>query len=331
MSAVYELAGVTVDHGPKRVLHIERLAIAAGSTTALIGPNGAGKSTLLRVLAFLQPPSAGRVRYAGQPVTRAGLTPLRRRVGLVPQNPYLLRQSVRRNVELGLKLRGVPRAERTARVAAVLDELGLAALATRPSHALSGGELQRVALARVLVLAPDVLLLDEPFTHLDPRATEEMERLIGDLAARRTRTVVFASHDELRARALSHEVLSVLDGRIGPASLVNLFQGTYHAAQRLFDTGRVRLHLADHVGAASRVAIDPAHVVVSPARLESSMRNCFPGRVVGLSERGGEVQVSVLAGERFHALVTHEALQAHHTTLGSEVWVSFKSNAIHVV
>ncbi len=331
MNPAYALDGVTVHHGTKQVLHVERLAIEAGSVTALVGPNGAGKSTLLRVLAFLQPPSAGSVRYAGERPTRASVTALRRRVGLVPQNPYLLRQSVHGNVELGLKLRGVARPERLARVARVLGELGLATLAQRPAHALSGGEQQRVALARVLALAPEVLLLDEPFTHLDPRAAQEMERIIAELADRRTRTVVFASHDELRARALSHQILSLVNGRIGPASLVNLFHGAYDLPHRLFDTGRLQLHLADHIDAATRVAIDPAHVVLSPARLESSMRNCFPGRVVELSERGGEVQVGVAAGERFHALITHEALQAQGITLGAEVWVSFKSNAIQVL
>ena len=327
-TVAWELRQVVIGYGGPPLLSIDDLRIETGSVTAIVGRNGAGKSTLLRTLALQSPPRSGELRFAGELVTAAGMVALRRRVGLLPQSPYLLHGTVYANVELGLRLRGVSRSARGTAVVAMLDRLGLAHLARRDARELSGGEAQKVALARVLVFEPEVLIFDEPFTHLDADVSNAFSNFIAACGAARTPTVLFSSHDELRAQALASRVLGIADGKLGPAALVNVYAGQLDARQHLFDTGRLRVHVGEQVQAASRIAIDPAAVVLSPARLASSMRNCFAGRVVGLAERGDGVLVTVDAAERVLAVVSHAALRDAPLVIGATVWVSFKSAAV---
>ncbi|MCC7410496.1 MAG: ABC transporter ATP-binding protein [Gammaproteobacteria bacterium] len=330
MSTAYSLQGVDFAYAAAPALTIERLDIAAGAITAVLGGNGAGKSTLLRLLAFLDPPAHGTLLYFGTPVHAHDLPRRRRQVGFVPQDPYLLHGTVSSNVEIGLELRGTATSERRARVADALELLALGPLANRPARALSGGEAQRVALARVLVLEPEVLLLDEPFTHLDRAGHELVQDLLVRIAEHRSQTVVLTTHDRALARMLANRIISIVDGRLAEAPLVNVMSGTLDASRGELDTGRLRIHVPDGVRQGTRVAVDPVHVVLSREPLVSSMRNSFPGRVTELAERGGEVHVVVDAGELWHAVITHAAMADQAIALGATVWVSFKSSAVEV-
>ena len=324
----WELRQVVLGYGGAPVLSIDDLKIEAGSVTAIVGRNGAGKSTLLRTLALQTPPQRGELYFGGKLVAAAGMIALRRRIGFLPQSPYLLHGTVYANVELGLRLRGVARGARSAAVVSMLDSLGLTHLAVRDARELSGGEAQKVALARVLVFKPEVLIFDEPFTHLDADVCDAFAKFIAECGAARTPTVIFSSHDELRAQALASRVLGIVDGKLGPAALVNVFAGQLDAHQHLFYTGRLAIHVGEQAQTATRIAIDPASVVLSPAPLASSMRNCFAGRVVGLAERGDGVLVTVDAAERVLAIVSHAALREAPLVIGATVWVSFKSSAV---
>ncbi len=330
MNVLYQLTGVRVARGGRTVLDVDDLALEDGGITALVGPNGAGKSTLLEVLAFLLPPGAGRLVFDGTPVSAISAQACAKRVGLVSQNPYLLDRSVAANVRLGLSLRGVSGHAAAARVDEALARLGLAALADRHVRQLSGGEAQKVAIARMVALRPDVLLLDEPFSYLDTAATAELAALIAEPARLGARKIVFTTHDELLALKLAANVVNVVAGRADRGSLLNLYSGRFDRAHHSFDTGQLVVHVGDHVTAGTRIALDPAHVVLSSARLESSMRNVFPGRITSLVEYGGEVLVAVDAGLRIHALVTHDAVLAQGLQPGAATWVSFKSNAVRV-
>jgi tungstate transport system ATP-binding protein len=214
---LYQLDGVTRRYDGRAVLEVDRLEIAAGEVLALLGPTGAGKSTLLRLLAGLEPPSAGRLLALGHR-SEAPELPLdvRRRLALVFQRPLLLAGTVRANVEYGLRLRGLGRCP--GPVAAVLDRLGLAALAARSVRALSGGEAQLVALARALVLEPEVLLLDEPTAHLDPARVALVESAVRAFQGRRGATVVWATHNLFQARRVAQCVALLLDGRLVEAA-----------------------------------------------------------------------------------------------------------------
>ena len=251
---VLELRDVVVRAGGRTILAVPRLALADASTTALLGPNGSGKSTLLRAAAALLTPDRGAVLLDGAPAARADV---RAATAAVLQRPLLRRASVRANVESGLRFRGVARAERRRRAQAWLDRLGLAALAERPAHVLSGGEAQRVSLARAFAVAPRVLLLDEPFGALDAQARGELLAELRELLAATATAALLVTHDRHEAAAVADRV-AILNG------------------------GELRQE-----GPARQVLDHPAHA--DCARI-LGFDNVLPGRLLGLP--AGEVAVS---------------------------------------
>ena len=167
--SILEGRDLLVVYGGETALEVPRIEVREGEVLALIGPNGAGKSTLLRVLGLLERPSSGEVRFRGEPIpwgTRDFLS-LRRRFACVFQEPLLTDTTVEANAALGLRLRREPAGETAARVRRWLARLGIAHLVGRRARTLSGGESQRVSLARAFAIQPEVLLLDEPFSGLD--------------------------------------------------------------------------------------------------------------------------------------------------------------------
>ena len=191
--------------GGVRILHDVSLTIEAGGPLIVIGPNGAGKSVLLRLLHGLLTPSEGHVAWSGEGAAR--------RQSMVFQRPVLLRRSVLANALYPLRLAGLTGAEGEARAQAALSLVGLAALADRPARRLSGGEQQRLALARAAALQPEVLFLDEPCANLDPAATKAVEEIVAALAARGTK-IVMTTHDLGQARRLAAEVVFLHRGRV---------------------------------------------------------------------------------------------------------------------
>ncbi len=183
------------------------LTFAAGAPTILIGPNGSGKTTLLRAAMGLIAPSRGKISWGG----RAGVAPLRR--AIVFQRPVMLRRGVIGNVLYALAAAGVARAGRKTRADELLQLVGLSALADRPARRLSGGEQQRLALARALAKDPDVIFLDEPTASLDPAATKALEDIIRSIAARGIK-VVMSTHDLGEARRLAGDIVLMHRGRI---------------------------------------------------------------------------------------------------------------------
>jgi tungstate transport system ATP-binding protein len=198
--------GLVYRAGDRRLVDGIDLDIQADKLTVIMGPNGAGKSLFLRLLHGLIEPSAGSVHWGGKPMDDQ----VRRQQSLVFQRPVLLRRSVAANLEFVLSLRG--RVDPAA-VRAILRHVGLEAQAGQPARLLSGGEQQRLALARALALKPRVLFLDEPTASLDPASTAAIERLVGEAKQRGT-TVVFVTHDAGQARRLADEVVFLHRGRL---------------------------------------------------------------------------------------------------------------------
>jgi tungstate transport system ATP-binding protein len=210
--AVLELIGVNVSLGPAAQVEALRnitLTIEAGERVALVGPNGCGKSTLLRTLHGLLPIASGERRV-----------PQVSRIAMLFQRPHMLRMSVRRNLQLGLWLSGVPWRQTDARARQALARVELVHLAERNGRALSGGQQQRVALARAWALQPDVWLLDEPTARLDPHAKRDVETLIADFGdelpapGRQPPTLVFASHNLGQVKRLAGRVIYLEQGRL---------------------------------------------------------------------------------------------------------------------
>ena len=323
----YALEDVTFAYGGVSVLDIARLEIPRGEVVALVGANGSGKTTLLHLLAFLEVPASGRVCFLGEEATPQHALALRRRVGLLHQEPYLFHTSVLANVEYGLTVRGVPRKDARTRAEAALAQVGLAGFGARDAAKLSGGEAKRVALARILALGTEVLLLDEPMAHIDEHSARRTEELLLRLNREGGKTIVLASHDLLWAQALAHRVLSLHRGSLVPASLANVFRGQVAPDGIHFDTGRITVYLGAADAHGTHLAIDPRAIVLSREPLASSMRNTFQGRVVAISEEGGSVRVEIEAGERFRVQITAESLRLLDLRLGEPVHLSFKSTA----
>lgn len=214
MSALLELSDVLVRREGRIVLDIHSLSVKPGEVLAIVGPNGAGKSTLFLVLARLLKADKGQILLQGRPLESLHDLEYRRQIALVLQESLLMDMSVYENAAIGLKFRRTSKAQIEQRVDHWLDRLGVGDLAHRPARKLSGGEAQRVSLARAFVLQPELLLLDEPFTALDaPTRARLLEDLKSLLAETKT-TTIFITHDLQEARKLATRMAVILDGQI---------------------------------------------------------------------------------------------------------------------
>jgi tungstate transport system ATP-binding protein len=215
MSNIFTLEQVSHRRQDHLVLDQISHAFEGGLIHAVIGPNGAGKTSLLRLLGLLEKPGQGRLLFQDRDTT--SLWPqcldLRRRLGFLHQNPLLFQGTVLDNLHVGLKYRQVPRRQRQLRVEETLAAFGLTDLRNRPAAQLSGGEAQKVALARIMVFDPEVLLLDEPTANLDPHNTLEFERLIADIHKQQDKTIILVTHDLGQAQRLSQQLLFLHRGR----------------------------------------------------------------------------------------------------------------------
>ena len=221
------MEAVSFAAGGRAIVAPLTLDIAAGPSTIILGANGAGKSVLMRLLHGLLAPTSGRVVWSEGDPGR-----VRRQQAMVFQHPIMLRRSALANVTYALNVAGVPAAEREPRANEALREVGLLQVAGRPARVLSGGEQQRLALARAWALHPEVLFLDEPTASLDPSATREIETVIRAFDAAGTK-IIMATHNLGQARRLGDEVIYLHQGQVLERASVDQFlsqPGTAEAA-----------------------------------------------------------------------------------------------------
>ena len=334
------------------------LRLAGGRVHVLLGANGAGKSTLLRALNGLEA-AEGELRFGGRPVvTAADRLALRRRTAAVFQKAYLLDTTVQGNVESGLRLRGVGRAAARRRAGEALELLGIAGLRDRrPAH-LSGGEAQRVSIARALAVDPEVLFFDEPLSSLDPPTREALVRDLSSIFDRSQMAVVWVTHDRDEALAVADVVSFLEDGRVtqsGRATDVFSHPSTTSFAAflgldaylegavvngadgltRLFTPGGLELVCGDAADGPAVACLPPEDVVLftrPPEAHSASLRNLLPGRVREVRPSGRLLLVSVAAGEiEVAALVTRAAFDDLGLAVGSDVIAAFKASAVHPI
>ena len=216
--------------GEARVLDGLNLDLGPTGCTMIMGPNGTGKSLLLKLLHGLMRPSSGQIDWGGQRPEQVTA-----RQALVFQKPVLLRRSVAANIDFVLKARGKDRARRGA----LLDHVGLAHKADQPARLLSGGEAQRLALARALATDPEVLFLDEPTASLDPASVLAIEKIVSEARARGVR-IIFVTHDIGQARRMADDVVFLHRGRVaGHEPAKDFFPGPRSAAARDYLNGRI--------------------------------------------------------------------------------------------
>lgn len=325
MNACYQLQNIQLFYGAQCALDIPALRIEHGRTLAILGQNGAGKSTLLSLLALLIKPANGELLLFGE-ATHKITRRQRRRIGLVSQQPYLLPGSVRDNIALALRCQQINKSEYAERIEQALSAVNLTQLADQDAATLSGGELKRAALARVLAYQPDILLLDEPFSHLDSQHIRQLEDLIQQLGNDR-RTVIFTTHDRMQAYALASQQIHLLQGRLTETPQLNLFHGRFTGD--CFDTGKLKLYANPVQTDARHIAIDPREIIISRhADKDSSARNQLPGRLTQIAEEGNDVRLSIDCHEVFQVIISPESLQQLQLQLGDKLWLSFKASAV---
>ena len=354
-----ELRDIRVTYAGRQTLFVPHLEVRLGETLGVIGPNGSGKSTLLRVMALLQRPARGEVLFMGRRVDLAGdLVPYRRRLAIVFQDPLLLNASVRDNAAIGLKFRGLPRQAIAAKVDLWLERLGVAHLAARRARTLSGGEAQRVSLARALVLDPELLLLDEPFSALDAPSRIGLIEDLGRILAETPVTTVFVTHDRGEALALSDRLAVMIGGEIRQlgaphqvfatpcdeevaafVGVENIIPGRVEAQQGglafiRIDGSSIQAVCNWPVGQQVLVLMRPEDVTLTPADgplRQTSARNVLRGRVSRVVPLGALVRVVVDCGFPVVVTITQQSQQELALNPGAEVHASFKATAIHVI
>jgi tungstate transport system ATP-binding protein len=350
------LRDVTVHHGEHVALQRASLEVYTGDVLALIGPNGAGKSTLLRVMGMLQRPDHGDVLFRGQNALNGNPLELRRRVATVFQEPLLLNATVYQNAALGLKLRGISQVEIHRRLGPWLQRLGIAHLTARSARTLSGGEAQRTSLARAFVLEPELLLLDEPFSALDPATREDLLRDFQGILQETAITAVFVTHDRHEAFALANRVGVLNHGyllQLGSRENVFLRPETESIAEIVGIENRLagvvetsdgdyvtikisdgRVHAKGRFSAGTKVVacIRPEEVSLNHARREANDLNRLKGKVVAVSSNMTHHRIIFNCGG-FHlvALVERKRYPEPGRSESDELTAVFSPAAVHVI
>jgi tungstate transport system ATP-binding protein len=337
MSAALEMHGVRKRYGEIIALAISELALGEGSVTAFVGPNGSGKTTLLETLAALARPDDGSVLFRGADVykTRESARSTRRAVTMSFQKPVLLRGTVFDNVAYPLKIRGMKKAGTLEReVAAALDAVGLAGFEARAHNALSGGEAQRVSIARALAAKPEVLLLDEPTGSIGREFIPVLMKLMTTLAEERGVTVAFTTHHLGLALQYAGRVWSLFKGRLIRGTTENLFSATFRRGP---DGPIAVLRAAIELALPEGTSIEGAsYVSLQAEKLEVTAptvaaRNTFEGTLVALFLERDVVKATIDAGVRITALIPRESLQNGAPHVGSRVSVHVPDDAIEVL
>lgn len=331
-AALVEARGLRFGYSTNVVLDIDRLAVGTGEVVAVIGHNGSGKTTLLKLINALVGPYEGSLRYGEHEIrTARGRALLRRSAVYLHQHPYLFRESVTANVAFGLRARRIARVERQARIDAALTALGLHELAGRRADSLSGGERQRVALARAVALEPQLLLLDEPTSNIDPASVALIEDAITAARSSGT-TVVVSTHNLATAYRVADRVVSIGAGRIVPERN-NVYHGQIVARREAvawfeFDGGRL---IVPDVAGDYRTALVPMDdVFLARQELISSAQNQVRGRVVAVEPFESLLRVQLDCGFRLQALVTDKARGQLGLEPGTLLYAGFKASAVRL-
>lgn len=339
---LYELEAVTRVFGERTVLDIPELTISEGRIYTLIGPNGAGKTTLFNLLSFLDIPSSGKLKFRGESVRymEKHLLPLRRRVVLIDQYPILFTGTVWKNLDFGLNIRKIEKKKRRPMIEEALELVGMQDFYRAEAHKLSGGETKRVALARALIVEPEVLLCDEPTANVDMENLEIILGILERINSERKISIIFATHSLSQAQRLAHHTLVLKNGRLSNLPRENVYTAT---AGQVKD-GRIicslqndlRLFLAADglTGSAGRLNLflDPERIVLAKEKFaENRHENSFSGVVLMTAADGEQVRIRVDIGVQVNVLMSCSQYQKTLPTIGEKVVLLLDDKAISIV
>lgn len=338
---LYQAQGLKMISGGRVILDIDNLEISAGAIYALLGANGAGKTTLLNILGFLEPPTSGFMAFNGSPVrfTAGGMQKLRREVVMVDQHPILFSTTVYKNIEFGLKIRKIDKVKRAKIIDEVLDLVGLHSFKKAFARQLSGGETQRLALARALALSPSVLLCDEPTSSVDAENQAAIITILKQINKSKNVSVIFTTHDRLQSAVLAEHTLVLDSGRLVPANYENVFSCKVDSRDdthvRLLIQNSIHLFLpVDQVNVEpekERVFIDPEKIDIVKKKGAVAADGSLLGRVIQLTAEGDKVRVVVNAGLMFSVLLDFACYRTRHLGVGEEVFLCPAPGAVHFI
>ena len=334
-ASLYRLEGIRrIVRGGRVILDIDHLEIPEGGLTAVVGPNGAGKSTLLKTLAFLEKSDEGEIFFRGRKVDPRQYYSFRRVLTMVDQSPLLFRGTVFKNVAYGMKVRRIPWREWEARVEESLSLVDLPGFQKRPSKGLSGGETQRVVLARALVFRPEVVLLDEPTAGVDAARVEMLETLISEVNTRSGASIVFSTHNLAQAHRLTEHVIHLSSGRIAQRGLENLFSGhVEHENGRSFVRLRcgARIAVPEAACGAIRITAPASNIHIIPLSDGGQSINRFEGMITRMEIRGRKVRLRLIGELNLRVELEPEQVEKDGIRLGSRVAAIIPPEAVRVL
>jgi len=353
MMAVAELTDVTKAYGDKVVVDSVNLQIREGEILALLGPNGSGKSTILKMLAFIENPTSGEVKFQGKAVNFNNTEKERLQSTLVFQKTIVFGTSVYNNIAYGLKLRKVSKETREREVKKALELVKLEGFEKRNARKLSGGEQQRVAIARALVLNTKLLLLDEPTANLDPKNAGIIEEVIETVNRENKTTIVMATHNMFQAKKLPHRIALMDEGKITEigepaevfgklsknlarfAAVANTFTGTGKATSSgtsKVDVGNgVQIEITQQKQGITAIFVNPQDIILSKTAVKSSARNVFKGKITEITDVDSLVKLKVDVGKTFTVQITKQSFNEMELCLNAEVFITFKASSVQVL
>ena len=345
-----ELKSLCIDLG---AFHLRDLTlnIRDGEYFIVLGPTGSGKTVLLETIAGLHSVKSGVILLNGREVTKT--EPEKRGIGIVYQDYVLFPHlSVIKNIAFGLRQRGRSRKEAEAEAGWTIELLGLSSLLNRKIGTLSGGEKQKVALARALAIKPKVLLLDEPLSALDPETREKVQQELREIRNKLNQTIIHVTHDFEEAVSLGERIAVLGNGcimQVGTAEEIfcqpksefvarfamtrNIFAGEVRDGEdegAIIDIGGTSIWAVTNLRGHRHASVRPEDILISTQPFVSSARNSFMGTITDVVSKGSTVCLTVNVPPDFVCLVTRRSFEEMELKKGGKAYVTFKASAVNV-